>query len=86
MSRIKESKVSFMREDQIKQLINLLDDIVLKSGESPEWVLKDIILMIISAHSFSSAQRQLIVDDICTTYNQKHYKIFNQNEKEEIPF
>jgi len=86
MPRIKDSKISFMKEDQINQLINLLDNIVLKSGESPEWVLKDIILMIISAHSFSLGQRQLIVDDICTTYGQKSCKIFNQEEKEEIPF
>lgn len=57
-------KVEFLKDAQIQQFTDLLDSIILRLGESPEFVLKDILIMVIGAHSFSNTQRQLILDDI----------------------
>jgi hypothetical protein len=77
--------VDFMKDNQVNQLISLLDDIVTRSGEKPDLVLKDIVVMIMSTHSLSNAQRQLILDDICTTYDQRLRPLFHSKE-ETIPF
>jgi hypothetical protein len=69
-------RVEFLKDAQIQQFTDLLDSIILRLGESPEFVLKDILIMVIGAHSFSNTQRQLILDDICTTYGQRIRKIF----------
>lgn len=69
-------RVDFLKDAQIQQFVELLDSIILRSGENPEFVLKDILIMVLGAHSFSNSQRQLILDDICTTYGQKSRKIF----------
>lgn len=78
--------VEFMKDNQVRDLITLLDDIVEKSGENPDLVLKDIIVMIMSCHSYSNAQRQLILDDICNTYGQKQRLMFCQKEEDKLPF